>query len=45
MSMAVSSNDRQRHVVKLLVATRKDVGGMKISQKKIDHFMKDYAGL
>lgn len=42
LSMAVSSNDRQREVVKLLVATRKDVGGMKVSQQKIDRFLQEH---
>jgi len=42
LSMAVSSNDSQREVVKLLVATRKDVDGMKLSQKKIDRFLQEH---
>lgn len=42
LSMAVSRNDRQREVAKLLIATRLDVGGMKLSQKKTDRFLQEY---
>jgi len=34
LSMSVSRNDRQREVAKLLIATRLDVGGMKLSRQK-----------
>jgi len=42
LSTAVSSNDRRREVAKLLIATRLDVGGMKLSQKKIDRFLLEH---
>jgi len=42
LSMAVSSNGSQREVAKLLIATRMDVGGMKLSRQKIDRFLQEY---
>jgi len=42
LSMSVSRNDRQREVAKLLIATRLDVGGMKLSRQKIDRFLQEH---
>jgi GTPase SAR1 family protein len=42
LAMAVSSNGSQREVAKLLIATRLDVGGMKLSRQKIDRFLQEY---
>lgn len=42
LSMAVSRNDSQREMAKLLIATRLDVGGMKLSQQKIDRFLQEH---
>ncbi|WP_298242196.1 TIR domain-containing protein [uncultured Bradyrhizobium sp.] len=40
---AISSTNGNREAVKLLVATRLDVGGPKVSQKKIERFLTDNA--
>ncbi|WP_292436510.1 TIR domain-containing protein [Methylobacter sp.] len=42
LSMSVSRNDPQREVAKLLIATRLDVGGMKLSRQKIDRFLQEH---
>jgi WD40 repeat protein len=39
---AVTNRDAKREVARLLVPTRLDVGGMKVSQKKIDQFVKQH---
>lgn len=41
LRVAVTSKDARREVAKLLVAARTDVGAIKISQQKIDRFMKE----
>ncbi len=38
---AVTASNSRRDVAKLLIPTRVDVGGMKVSQRKIDRFAKD----
>jgi GTPase SAR1 family protein/RNase P subunit RPR2 len=42
LRVAVSGKDAGREVAKLLVAARTDVGAVKISQQKIDRFMKEH---
>jgi WD40 repeat protein len=39
---AVTARNNRREVAKLLIPTRLDVGGMKVSQRKIDRFLKDH---
>jgi small GTP-binding protein len=39
---AATAHDNQREVAKLLIPTRLDVGGMKVSERKIDRFLKDH---
>jgi GTPase SAR1 family protein len=39
---AVTAKDSQRDVAKLLIPTRLDVGGMKVSERKINRFLKDH---
>jgi small GTP-binding protein len=42
LTMSVFRSERQRKVAKLLIATRLDVGGMKLSRQKIDRFLQEY---
>lgn len=45
LKAAVTSKDANHEVACLLIATRHDVGGVKVSQKKIDRFLQDYGFL
>ena len=42
LDASVTANDGHRKVAKLLVLTKLDVGGVTVSQRKIDRFMKRY---
>jgi hypothetical protein len=39
LRVAITGKDAKREVAKLLIPTRLDVGGMKVSQRKIERFM------
>jgi hypothetical protein len=43
LKAAVATKDLRREVAKLLIAARVDVGAIKISQRKIDSFLKDHS--
>jgi GTPase SAR1 family protein len=43
LSAAVTAKDSQHDIARLLIPTRLDVGGMKVSQRKIDRFVKDHS--
>jgi WD40 repeat protein/GTPase SAR1 family protein/DNA-directed RNA polymerase subunit RPC12/RpoP len=42
LDVAVAKSESKRKVVKMLIPTRIEVGGMTVSQKKIDRFMREY---
>jgi GTPase SAR1 family protein/DNA-directed RNA polymerase subunit RPC12/RpoP len=42
LKAAVGVKDSRREVVKLLIGARVDVGAIKISQRKIEHFLKEH---
>ena len=42
LKAAVAAKDSRREVAKLLIGARVDVGAIKISQRKIDHFLKEH---